>query len=171
MTSSKAEDAAADPSARLQEAAAAITAGVEEALPRWVEQQVERILDAWNRASIDDRRGAEQAATRAGTDAATRVGHELTELFALDAADQQATPLEIVRSAYREPTEVLRAAGIPPVVRDSFDERAWPDDDYGLVPRALSDLGDEKLGPLLLAWGMAKAAVLRARRTPPTTSE
>jgi hypothetical protein len=59
---------------------------------------------------------------------------------------------------------VLQAAGVPPVVRDDFDERAWPDDVYGLVPRTLGDLGDADLAPLHLAWGMAKAAVLRARR-------
>ena len=58
---------------------------------------------------------------------------------------------------------MLAAAGIPPVERDDFHERAWPDDDYGLVPESLADLGDDDLGPLLLAWGLAKAAVLRAR--------
>ena len=58
---------------------------------------------------------------------------------------------------------MLAAAGVPPVVRDGFDERAWPDDHYDLVPHTLGDLGDPDLAPLLLAWGMAKAAVLRAR--------
>ena len=58
---------------------------------------------------------------------------------------------------------MLEAAAIPPVERDEFDERAWPDDRYGLVPRTLGDLGDPDLAPLMLAWGMAKAAVLRAR--------
>ena len=77
---------------------------------------------------------------------------------------QQATPLEVVRSAYREPTAVLAAAGVRPIVRDEFDERAWPDDIYGLVPRTLGDLGDPELAPLHLAWGMAKATVIRARR-------
>ena len=45
-------------------------------------------------------------------------------LLATDPAEQRSTPLEIVRSAYREPTEILVAAGVPPVVRDPFDERA-----------------------------------------------
>ncbi len=68
-----------------------------------------------------------------------------------------------MRTAYREPTAVLAAAGIPAVQRDAFDERAWPDDRYGLVPHTLGDLGDPDLAPLHLAWGMAKSAVLRAR--------
>ena len=42
------------------------------------------------------------------------------------------------------------------------DVRALPDDDYDLAPRTLGDLGDADLGPLLLAWGLAKAAVMRA---------
>jgi hypothetical protein len=57
----------------------------------------------------------------------------------------------------------LAGIGVPPVVRDDFDERAFPDDVYGLVPRTLGDLGDEALGPFHLAWGVAKTAVLRAR--------
>ena len=83
---------------------------------------------------------------------------------AADPTQQRATPLELVRGAVREPTAVLRAAGVPPVVRDDFEERAWPDDRYGLTPRAAGDLGDPELGPMLLAWGLAKSAVVRARR-------
>ena len=78
---------------------------------------------------------------------------ELRALFALDPEAQRPTPLEIVRSAYREPTAVLAAAGIPPVERDEFAERAWPDDTYGLVVHGLGDLGDEDLAPLQMAWG------------------
>ncbi len=99
----------------------------------------------------------------AGPATAHRIAGELRALFALDAADQRSTPLEIVRGAIREPTEILEAAGIPPVERDSFDEAAWPDDRYGLVPRTLGDLGDPDLAPLQLAWGLAKTKVMRAR--------
>ena len=79
-------------------------------------------------------------------------------LLAIDPADQRATPLEVVRSAVREPTAVLRAAGVGAVVRDDFDERHLPDDVYDLAPRAVGDLGDPELGPQLLAWGLAKSA-------------
>jgi hypothetical protein len=150
--------------ALLEETAAAIVTGVETWVPRWVQAQVNRLLDAWGRATPDARAEAERRATEAGRAAARRVTSALRELFATPPGRQRATPLEIVRTAYREPTEVLAAAGVPPVARDEFEERSWPDDIYGLVPRTLGDLGDPELAPLHLAWGMAKATVIRARR-------
>jgi hypothetical protein len=153
----------AEASERLATTATAIVVGVEAALPGWVHREIARIVAAWGR--LDEATEAETvvAADSAGRAAATRVGAALRALFALDAAEQASTPLQVVRTAYREPTAVLAGAGIPPVERDEFHDRAWPDDRYGLVPESLADLGDEDLGPLLLAWGLAKAAVLRAR--------
>jgi hypothetical protein len=150
--------------ARLDETGRAIVAGVERQLPGWARDQVARLLDAWGRAPADARVRAEAKSTEAGVAAARRIVTELRALLAIDPAQQPATPLEVVRTAYREPTAVLAAAGVPPIARDDFDERAWPDDVYGLVPRTLGDLGDRELAPLHLAWGMAKATVIRARR-------
>ena len=150
--------------ARLDETGAAIVAGVQRQVPGWAQAQVERLLDAWGRAPADARVRAEAQSAEAGAAAARRIVAELRALFSVDPVQQQATPLEVVRTAYREPTAVLAAAGVPPIVRDEFDERAWPDDVYGLVPRTLGDLGDPELAPLHLAWGMAKATVIRARR-------
>jgi hypothetical protein len=147
--------------ARLEQTGAAIVAGVERCLPDWVERQVERILDAWAGLDDDARARALEQARAAGVAATARVVDALRTLLAAPVREQRATPLAVVRSAYREPTGVLMAAGVPAVVRDQFDEAAWPDDRYGLVPRTLADLGDDDLGPLLLAWGMAKAAALR----------
>ena len=161
MTSSKGDEALA--ARRLAEASDAIVAGVDRELPGWTRREVTRILDAWGRLDPGTRADVERAAVEAGDAVAARVTARLRELLAADAAAQTATPLEVVRTAYREPTAILEAAGIPPVERDGFDERAWPDDRYGLVPRTLGDLGDPDLAPLTLAWGMAKAAVLRAR--------
>jgi hypothetical protein len=149
--------------ALLQEASDAILAGVERELPGWVERSVARILDAWGRASPDARTRAEHDAVGAGRAATTRGVGELRALFALDPEEQRSTPLEIVRRAYREPTGVLAAAGIPPVERDEFAERAWPDDTYGLVVHGLGELGDDELAPLQMVWGLAKAKMLRAR--------
>jgi hypothetical protein len=121
------------------------------------------LLDAWGRADDATRARSLEAAGTAGERAAHRVGERLAALLATDPEEQRETPLEIVRTLYEEPTEILIAAGVPPVVRDAFDERAWPEDRYDLAPRTLGDLGDPDLGPLHLAWGMAKATVLRAR--------
>jgi hypothetical protein len=150
---------------RLAEAGAAIVVGVEAQVPRWAPAQVDRLLDAWGRTTPEARARAEADAIDAGNAAARRIVAELRELFDTDPERQRVTPLEIVRTAYREPTQVLAAAGVPPVVRDEFDERAWPDDVYGLVLQSLGDLGDPELAPLHLAWGMAKATLIRARRT------
>ena len=150
--------------ALLQEATDAILAGVERELPGWVERSVAHILDAWGRTPPDARERAERDAVDAGREATKRVVGELRSLFALDVEEQRSTPLEIVRRAYREPTAVLAVVGIPPVERDEFAERAWPDDTYGLVVHGLGDLGDEDLAPFQMAWGLAKAKVMRARR-------
>jgi hypothetical protein len=124
---------------------------------------VQRILDAWGRTGDTARDRALAAARVAGDAAAARIRRELEHLFTLDPAVQPSSPLAIVRGAYREPTAVLIEAGVPPVERDPFDERMLPEDRYDLAPRTLGDLGDPELAPLHLAWGVAKARVLRAR--------
>ena len=146
--------------ARLDEASAAILAGVARVLPGWVEGRVAFVADAWGRLDVAARGALAAHAREAGARATVRVTGELRALFATDATAQRSTPLEIVRSATREVTAVLEGAGIPPVVRDEFDERAFPDDRYGVTPSSLADLGDADLGPLQLAWGLAKARVL-----------
>ena len=154
---------------RLATVSEAIVTGVEAALPDWVLLQVSRLLDAWSRSgargsgSGPGHRESAVGVPDAAAACATRVGDALRALFALDPRDQHSTPLEIVRTAVREPTAVLRAAGVPEVTRDPFDERAFPDDRYDLVPRTLGDLGEPGLGPLQLEWGLAKTAVLRSR--------
>jgi hypothetical protein len=150
-----------DPAGDLEALDRAILDGVERALPRWVRRQVARIADAWGRLGREERADLDASAARAASATTARVVGELRALFATDLARQRTTPLEIVRSSYREPTMALRAVGIPPVARDEFDERAWPGDRYGLVVRQLGDLGDADLGPLHLAWGLAKAKALR----------
>jgi hypothetical protein len=129
------------------------------------------VIDAWGRVEPEARADAVAAVEAAAGPAVAHVLGELRSLFALDAAAQRTTPLQIVRRLVVAPTAVLRAAGVPAVARDGFDERAFPDDDYDLSPRTLGDLGDPDLGPLLLAWGLAKAAVLRERREAGTDSE
>lgn len=151
---------------RLRDAGDAILAGVDAALPGWVEARVAYIANAWGRLDDTTRATLDSRASAAGLAAAGRVTNELRTFFATPVMEQRTTPLEIVRSATRDVTEVLEEVGIPPVERDAFDERAFPDDLYGVTPASLSDLGDESLGPWQLAWGLAKARVLQETRNP-----
>ena len=145
----------------MEAAGAAIVDGVERLVPPWAVREIDRILDAWGRLEPPERDAARTRAEVAGRAAAARVVAELRELFAADLADQHATPLQIVRTAVREPTQVLAALGVPPVRRDPFDEQALPADRYDLVPRSLGDLGDADLGAQLLVWGLAKSKLVR----------
>jgi len=147
---------------RLSEAGDALIEGVGSALPAWAAGAAEYLLTAWGGLDADARRAFVGEAREAGEAAARRIAARLADLFALDPAEQRATPLEIIRTAVVEPTAVLAAAGLPDVVRDPFDERSWPDDRFGLVPRTLRDV-DPDLAAVHFAWGIAKAAVLRAR--------
>jgi len=149
--------------ALMEEAGIAITAGVDRLAADWVVRVVTGVVDAWGRLDEVARTDTLARARAAGEDGATRVGAELRTLFATDPARQRTTPLEIVRSLRFEATAVLDAAGVAPVERDPFDARSFPDDEYAIVPRSLADLGDDELAPMLMAWGLGKARVLRAR--------
>ena len=164
------DDVADDPAAterrgaaRMAEAGALISAGVERCAPGWTERVVSERTDQWGQLAAGQRDALRADAQQAGERAAARVAAELRVFFALDASQQRTTPLAIVRTLRVEATDVLTRAGVPPVARDPYEVRAFPDDIYGIVPHAIADLGDEDLGPALLAWGLGKAAVLRAR--------
>jgi len=133
--------------------------GVEAHLPDYLRGRSARILDAWDRLAPDTRAGVDGRLRRAVDTATTRVAAELRVLIDTDAAEQRVTPLEVVRTAVREPSVVLEDLGVPSVVRDEFEERSFPDDRYGLAPRTFADL-DGALGPWQLVWGVAKAALL-----------
>jgi hypothetical protein len=135
---------------------------VDRTLPAWVVAKVTFIADAWGRLDPATRARVDADAVVAGDAARARVVAALRDLFATAPAEQRTTPLEIVRTAAREVTEVLAAAGIPPVERDEFAERAFPDDHYDVTPATLADLGEDDLAPLQLVWGLAKAKVMRA---------
>jgi len=86
-------------------------------------------------------------------------------LLAADIDDQRSTPLTLLRSAVRYPTEVLRAAGVPAVERDPIQARLLPDDLYDLSPARFADV-DPALAEPGMVWGAAKAFAHRRRHTP-----
>jgi hypothetical protein len=145
----------------LAEAAERLAAGVEAALPGWVERQVHRRLrDAG--MPYDDHAAA--AAAAAGAAAAAEFGPRVRELLARDIDAQAGNPLALLRDAVVHPTGVLRSLGVPPVGRDEFAERVFPGDVYDLHPASFADL-DPALHEPGLHWGAAKAFVhLRRRR-------
>jgi hypothetical protein len=139
--------------------ATALADGVEQALPGWVEAGVRRLLVAYTGTAEPS---VMTAAGDAGAAAAADVGRRVRALLAEDVDAQWTNPLSIVRSAVVYPTEVLRAAGVPPVVRDALAERQFPDDDYDLTPTRFADI-DPALHDPSLAWGAAKAFIVKTR--------
>lgn len=140
--------------------AAALGDGVAAALPSWVERVVAERHTAWS-GSVPPEVVA--AARAAGAEAAEGVGGRVRALLARDVDDQPTGPLALVRGAVPYPTEVLRAAGVPPVARDEVARRLHPDDAYDLSPATFSDV-DPALHEPGLTWGAAKAHVVLARR-------
>lgn len=142
--------------------AAALADGVESALPGWVVASVSRVMIAWAGEMPEE---IAEAATAAGRRAQKEVGVAVRQLLGLDIDEQKSTPLSLLRGAVRYPTEILVTAGVPPVRRDAFAERSFPEDPYGLSPATFADL-DPALGDIGLAWGAAKAIEHKRRHGP-----
>lgn len=105
------------------------------------------------------------AARAAGRRAADEVGAQVRALVEADIDEQRTTPLSLLRAAVRYPTEVLRAAGVPPVDRDPVQARLLPDDVYDLSPATFADV-DPALAEPGMVWGAAKALAHRRRHEP-----
>jgi enoyl-CoA hydratase/carnithine racemase len=148
------EQALAGYSAQLVDAVDAVVAG-------WVLRCVEA---ACRRTGVVPDDALLQAATEAARRCRADVVPRLRALLALDVDEQPGTPLQVLREAVRCPTEVLVAAGVPADERDEFEQRAFPDDVYGLTPAGFADV-DPSLQEPGLTWGAAKAHVhLRRHR-------
>src|SRR4051794_20719220 len=153
-----------DDERKLGEYAAALGDAMEAALPGWVVRSVEQRLQQWSGRA--DRAVLEQARA-AGERARAEIGPEIRRLLALDVDAQPTNPLSLVRRAVRYPTEVLQAAGVPPVRRDEFAEHTFPGDIYDLSPASFDDVAPSLHEPGLV-WGAAKAHLhLSRRRSPP----
>ena len=136
------------------------------AVPGWIERAVEGRFADWIRsggdADPDLKRDIPGLAQIAGRQAAVEVSGPLRAMLRCDIDEQRTTPLALVRPLVAFATEVLRRAGVPPVVRDEFQIRRFPDDVYGLTPASLAVL-DDRVGDLAITWGAAKAMAHRRR--------
>lgn len=154
-----AEQLAAD-ERRLVAYADALATAVESALAGWVERCVLATAAA---AGVGSDADLADAARRAGERCRQELGPAVRTLLESDLDEQGTTPLALLRSGVRYPTEVLSAAGVAPVERDEFERRAFPEDHYGLSPTSFADVDDSLHEPGLV-WGAAKAHVHLARR-------
>ena len=84
------------------------------------------------------------------------------QLRVLEAAGKDGAAL---RDTYER--QIAHDAGVPPVTRDPFAQRAFPGDDYDLSPASLADV-DPALTDLGIAWGAAKAFEHKRRHRSPT---
>jgi hypothetical protein len=147
------------------EYADALADAIEAALPAWVVGSVQRVMRAWAGAPPPD--DVVRAAEEAGQRAQAEIGGAVRALLEADIDDQRTTPLALLRTAVRYPTEVLRAAGVPAVARDRFAEEAFPDDIYGLSPASFAEV-DPGLADVGISWGAAKAFEHKRRHRPPS---
>ena len=157
-------DAASGPSASdlsaLSGYAMALADGVALAIGPWVERCV-RVTCENSGVMLTGK--LRQQAIEAGAEATAQIAPQVRDLLALDIDEQRVGPLELVRSAVRWPTAVLRAAGIPEVVRDESARSMFPEDVYDLTPGSFRDI-DPALHEPGLVWGAAKAHVHLSRR-------
>jgi hypothetical protein len=133
---------------------------VDAVLAAWVERQVVRVLLA-HRGEVPSEVLA--AARVAGARCRTELGGALRELLAIDVDEQPVNPLALLRLGVRYPSAVLADAGVPPVPRDEFAARSFPDDVYDLAPATWADLDDSLREPGLV-WGAWKAKTILDRR-------
>ena len=138
-----------------------LVAAVEASIGPWVEREVARIMTAYFGQVSPD---VAEAAHDAGVEATVVVTERLRAVLALDVEAQPTNPLSILRDAVRYPTGVLRVAGVPPVRRDDFRARVFPDDLYDLAPATWRDV-DERLHEPGIIWGAWKAKTVLDRRS------
>lgn len=150
-----------DPAEVLRWYGRALAEVVDEVIEDWVLRCVRTRWSQFHGEELPPRLTME--ATQVATVARREVGTELRALLGADLDAQRSGPLSVLRGAVRFPTAVLRAAGVAPVVRDAFAERAFPADDYDLSPAAFADV-DPALHEPGIRWGAAKAHAALHRR-------
>jgi hypothetical protein len=129
-------------------------------LPGWLERCVVTTAVATTGSCSSELRAAATAMAERSTPA---VVAQLQTLLETDVDEQRTNPLSVLRSAVRFPTSVLAEADVPPVRRDEFARRAFPDDVYALSPATFADI-DESLQEPGLIWGAWKAKTVLDRR-------
>jgi hypothetical protein len=141
-------------SARLVEVAESVT-------PVWAKTLIERFTGLSQIPVSDEQRVAVIETVTIQTLSGLR------QLLALDPEEQRTNPLTVFRRATAPITALLAELNIPPIRRDEFAQRSFPDDIYGLSPATWSDISEQLIEPGL-EWGAWKATVIMSRHHPRT---
>ena len=129
-----------------------------------VPQLIERtILLACERETVDKRDAVKAAMSHVQAETQTFVQEQLGVLLSTDVDEQRTNPLEVLRASTRFATAALRNAGVTAPVRDEFQQRLDPDDEYLIGPMSWMDLGDD-VHEAGIEWGAWKAATVLTRR-------
>jgi hypothetical protein len=144
----------------LEGPAAALYDAIDAAIEPWLERLV---VNTARRRLGEIPAAVSAAARRTAACTAPGVLQRVHELLATDVDEQRTNPLGVLRGAVSGPTAVLRDAGVPPVRREEFEERTFPDDVYGLGPATWRDV-DDSLHEPGIEWGAWKAGVVLSRR-------
>lgn len=126
----------------------------------WLESRVVAVCRSAGRPLSPEVRSRLSGEVRATAD---EVLADLSRVLATDVDDQRENPLHVLRRGSRRIAAFLAAESVPAPVRDEFEERAMPDDVYGIGPLAWRDLG-ERVHEAGIEWGAWKAAVVLTRR-------
>ena len=145
---------------RLASLAGSLAAAVDATVPGWIERLVLERVTAWRGDAGPD---VAARAAAAGAAARAEVSPRMHQLLATDIDQQRTNPLSLLRDVTHHAHEVLEELGVPPVARDEFAERSFPDDRFGLVPATWQDV-DPALHEAGISWSAAKAFVFKARR-------
>ena len=126
----------------------------------WLESRVVEVCRAAGRPLTPDARSRLSGEVRAVAD---DVLADLARMLATDVDAQRENPLHVLRRGSRRMAAFLAAESVPAPARDEFEERAMPDDVYGIGPLAWRDLG-ERVHEAGIEWGAWKAALVLTRR-------
>jgi hypothetical protein len=127
----------------------------DEVVTKWVERLIRRHCDEQKFSDLQ----AGELLSSVVSQVSDEVHSRLEDLLSRDVLEQRTNPLAVFRQATRSVTELLMNLGCPPVTRDEFDERSFPDDVYGLSPATWADI-DEALVEPGIEWGAWKAATI-----------
>lgn len=137
--------------------------GADARYPQELLRAVTAAFGPWFRGRLRDISGRDDDRLDGATVTAQEwVASGLATLLAEDPEEQRTNPLQLLRSAARFAVPALESMGIAPPERDEFEQRAMPEDPYGIGPLAWIDLGEE-VHEAGITWGAWKAATVISR--------